>query len=150
MKELLEPLAIANNVTQARYTRLDHVGLTLANLYWIYSSSTIEAPIRDRVLGSLEKRWRVADQDVFILAMHLHPWIRGRCFAKTLSRSGLYNMAENVYKRVFEQEPGWGLLREFMDYSEGLGVYSDESMRLAYWKQRHEELVCCSPVCTGV
>src|ERR1700683_581904 len=104
MKELLEPLAIANNVTQARYTRLDHVGLTLANLYWIYSSSTIEAPIRDRVLGSLEKRWRVADQDVFILAMHLHPWIRGRCFAKTLSRSGLYNMAKNVYKRVFEQE----------------------------------------------
>ncbi|KIM73621.1 hypothetical protein PILCRDRAFT_80982, partial [Piloderma croceum F 1598] len=122
MKELLEPLAIANNVTQARYTRLDHVGLTLANLYRIYSSSTIEAPIH-----------------VFILAMHLHPWIRGRCFAKTLSRSGLYNMAENVYKRVFEQEPGWGLLREFMDYSEGLGVYSDESMRLAYWKQRHEE-----------
>jgi len=47
MKELLEPLTIANNVTQARYTRLDHVGLTLANLYRIYSSSTIEAPIRD-------------------------------------------------------------------------------------------------------
>ena len=55
MKELLEPLAIANNVVQARYTRLDHVGLTLANLYLIYNSSAIEAPIRNRVPGSLEK-----------------------------------------------------------------------------------------------
>jgi len=94
------------------------------------------------VLGSLEKRWWAADQDVFILAMHLHPWIRGRCFAKSLSKSVLYNMAENVYKRVFEQEPGWALLQEFMDYSEGVGIYSDESMWLAYWKQKQEESVC--------
>jgi hypothetical protein len=75
MKELLEPLAIANNVVQAHYTCLDHVGLMLANLYWIYNSLAIEAPICDRVLGSLEKRWRAADQNVFILAIHLHPWI---------------------------------------------------------------------------
>jgi hypothetical protein len=75
MKEILEPLAIANNVTQARYTRLDHIGLTLGNLYQIYSNLSIEAPIHDRVLGSLEKRWQAADQDVFILAIHLHSWV---------------------------------------------------------------------------
>jgi hypothetical protein len=55
MKEILEPLAIANNVTQAHYTHLDHVGLTLGNLYRIYSTASIEAPICDRVLSSLEK-----------------------------------------------------------------------------------------------
>jgi hypothetical protein len=141
MKELLEPLAIANNITQAHYTHLDHIGLTLANLYRIYSSSKIEAPIRDRVLSSLKKQWCTADQDVFILAIHLHPWIRGRCFTKTLSRLVLYNMTKSVYKRVFEQEPGWALLWEFIDYSEGMGIYSDKSMRLAYWKQRHKESV---------
>jgi hypothetical protein len=97
IKEILEPLAIANNVTQARYTRLDHIGLALGNLYHIYNTPSLEAPIRDRILGSLEKRWRAVDQDVFVLAMHLHPWIRGRCFAKTLSRSTLYNMADNVF-----------------------------------------------------
>jgi hypothetical protein len=141
MKEILEPLAIANNVTQARYTRLDHIGLTLGNLYRIYNTPSLEAPIRDRILGSLEKRWRAADQDVFILAMHLHPWIRGRCFAKMLSRSTLYNMADKVFRRVFEEEPDLSLLREFMDYCEGTGLYSDEGMRLAYWKQRHEDSV---------
>jgi len=94
MKEILKPLAIANNVTHACYTRLDHIGLTLGNLYQIYSNSSIEAPIHDRVLGSLEKRWQAADQDVFILAMHLHPWVQGCCFMKTLSRSALCNMVE--------------------------------------------------------
>ena len=141
IKEILEPLAITNNVTQARYTRLDHIGLALGNLYHIYNTPSLEAPIRNRILGSLKKRWCAADQDVFILAMHLHPWIRGRCFAKTLSRSTLYNMADNVFQRVFEEEPGLSLLWEFMDYCEGTGFYSDEGMRLAYWKQRHEDLV---------
>ena len=144
MKEILEPLAIANNVTQARYTRLDHIGLTLGNLYRIYSDLSIEAPIRDRVLSSLEKRWQAADQDVFILAMHLHPWVRGRCFAKTLSRSALCNTAEKVYRRLFEQEPGWGFMGEMMDYSDGLGIFSDESMRLGYWKQHYDGSVCRS------
>jgi len=55
MKEILEPLAIANNVAQARYTRLDHIGFTLGNLYRIYNTPSLEAPIRDRVLNSLEK-----------------------------------------------------------------------------------------------
>jgi hypothetical protein len=137
----------SRNVTQARYTRLDHVGLTLGNLYRIYSTASIEAPIRNQVLGSLEKRWHAADQDVFILAMHLHPWIRSRCFTKTLSRLALYNMAKKVFQRVFEEEPSWVLLQEFMDYCDGTGLYLDENMRLAYWKQRHEELVRDDSVC---
>jgi hypothetical protein len=79
--------------------------------------------------------------------MHLHPWIQSQCFAKTLSRSALYNMAKKIFWRVFEEEPSWVLLQEFMDYCDGTGLYSDESMRLAYWKQRHEELVCYDSVC---
>jgi len=73
LKLILEPLAIAKNVTQANYTRLDHVLLTLRNLYETYSMMTLEQPIRDAVIDSLEKRWAAADQDVFIL----HKPIRG-------------------------------------------------------------------------
>jgi hypothetical protein len=142
MKEILEPLAIANNVTQAHYTRLDHIGLMLANLYRIYSTEAIEAPIHDQVLGSLEKRWCAADQDIFILAIYLHPWIRGHCFAKILSRSTLCHMAETVFERVFEEKPGF----ELMDYGEATGLYSDESMRLEFWKTKYEESVRCSPI----
>jgi hypothetical protein len=87
MKEILEPLAITNNVTQAHYTCLDHIGLMLGNLYQIYSNSSIEAPICDCLLSSLEKRWQAADQDVFILAMHLHPWVRGRYNSNSLGLS---------------------------------------------------------------
>ena len=39
------------------------------------------------------------------------------------------------------------LLQEFMDYGDGTGLYLDESMKLAYWKQRHEELVHYDSVC---
>src|ERR1700676_4746950 len=123
MKEIVKPLAIANNVAQARYTHLDHISLTLGNLYHIYS---LEAPICDQVLSSLKKQWCAANQDVFILAMHLHPWIQGCCFVKTLSRSTLYNMVDKVFCRVFEEEPNLNLLQEFMDYCDGVGLYLDE------------------------
>jgi hypothetical protein len=61
MKEILKP------PTQAC------VGLTLSNLYRIYSTANIEASICSQVLGGFGKKWYAADQDVFILAMHLHP-----------------------------------------------------------------------------
>jgi len=47
-------------------------------------------------------------------------------------------MAEKVYKRLFEQEPGWGFMGEMMDYTDGLGVFSDENMQLGYWKQHYD------------
>ncbi|KAH9916937.1 ribonuclease H-like domain-containing protein, partial [Amylocystis lapponica] len=40
----LEPLAIGANVTQAPSTRLDHVLLTLANLFRIYTGRDVEEP----------------------------------------------------------------------------------------------------------
>jgi hypothetical protein len=56
-------------------------------------------------------------------------------------------MVDKVFRRVFEEEPNLNLLWEFMDYCDGVGLYSDEGMQLAYWKQKHEELVRCNTVC---
>ncbi|KAF8163038.1 ribonuclease H-like domain-containing protein [Crassisporium funariophilum] len=42
IQAILEPLAIAANITQASHTRLDHVLLTLGNLFRIYSSSSTQ------------------------------------------------------------------------------------------------------------
>jgi hypothetical protein len=50
MQTILEPLAIANNVTQATNTRIDHVAITLGNLYRIYNNANLEEPLRDRIL----------------------------------------------------------------------------------------------------
>jgi hypothetical protein len=69
IKIILEPLAIATNITQAPHTRLDHVLLTLGNLYRIYSTLEFDDEVCTAILASLEK-WRAkADQGVFILAV---------------------------------------------------------------------------------
>jgi hypothetical protein len=39
------------------------------------------------------------------------------------------------------------LLQEFMDYCDGVGFYLDKGMQLAYWKQKHKELVRHDTVC---
>lgn len=143
IKEILEPLAIANNVTQATHTRLDHVGLTLGNLYRIYSDNNLDVTIRDKILGSLEKRWAAADQDIFILAIFLNPYIRRCCFSTAaLSHADIYDMAEHVYRRVFEEDPGLDFLRAFMDYYNEEGEYSYDRMKLNMLKAKFDTEVC--------
>ncbi|KAI0072875.1 hypothetical protein K474DRAFT_1650318 [Panus rudis PR-1116 ss-1] len=68
IKTHLEPLAIAANVSQSTSTRLDQVLLMLANLYRIYGTTTLDEHVRSTIHGSLEKRWKKADQDIYILA----------------------------------------------------------------------------------
>ena len=64
----LEPLAIASNVTQAEHTRLDHVLITLGNLFRIYDGmAESDEEIQVGIQASLETRWAKADQDPFIL-----------------------------------------------------------------------------------
>jgi hypothetical protein len=41
LKSILESLAIVNNVTQANYTWLDHILLTLSSPYQTYSTMTM-------------------------------------------------------------------------------------------------------------
>jgi hypothetical protein len=63
MKAILKPLAIANNVTQATNTCIDHITLTLGNLYQIYNNADLDEPLHDWILWSLSKRWRAANKD---------------------------------------------------------------------------------------
>jgi hypothetical protein len=94
IKIILEPLAIAANITQAPHTHLDHVLLTLGNLYRIYSNLEFDVEVRTAILASLEKRWAKADQEVFILAVFLNPYIRHCCFSHSaLTDADIYNMA---------------------------------------------------------
>ncbi|KAH9941964.1 hypothetical protein B0H21DRAFT_751962 [Amylocystis lapponica] len=129
---LLEPLAIAANVTQAAHTRLDHVLLTLANLFRIYSSTTVEPNVRDRITASLEKRWKAADQDVFIMAVFLNPYIRGHCFNRaSLTSSAIISIAKRIFKRVFGVESEVDFVRGMVNYSTSMAEFTDEQLRLA-------------------
>lgn len=139
---ILEPLAIAANVTQAAYTRLDHVLLTLGNLYQTYSHPELDRAVADKITNSLQKRWGKADQDVFILAVFFNPYIRHNCFnLPVLTRAHMYDIAARVLKRIFGLKDDIDFLRAFEDYFDASGEFSSQNMRLDMLKAMFEERV---------
>ena len=136
IKTDLEPLAIAQNVTQGTGTRLDHVLVTLGNLFQVYSGDAYEAAVRDAVHSSLEKRWSKADQDAFIAATFLNPLIRDELFnSDKLSTFQLYGILKRLYKRFFGTEPPTKMYSAFTSYRLGKDEFSDESTCIAEQKE---------------
>jgi hypothetical protein len=142
IQEILGPLAIANNVTQATHTQIDHVMITLGNLYKTYNKPQLEEPIRMKILGSLKKRWAAADQEVFILSVVFNPWIRTRAFnCEVLTRMQLIFMADRVFKQLLEMEPDFRFMSQFTNYCDKAWAYSNEAMVLPMWKRKAEDQV---------
>ena len=72
------------------------------------------------ILTSLEERWAKADQDVFILAVFLNPYICSKCFSRAaLTEAALYNMTVQVFEQLFGQKANLDLLQAFTDYNRG-------------------------------
>ena len=143
----LEPLAIAANITQASNTRLYHVLTTLANLHRIYSNLDLEedSNVRDQVLASLEKRWAAADQDPFIAAVILDPFLRGDFLGRhiALTPIGLCNMLKRLHSRVFRVVVDADFQAAFMDYYNKREEFSPEAMGLADWADVAGKKVSC-------
>ncbi|OJA19397.1 hypothetical protein AZE42_11562 [Rhizopogon vesiculosus] len=79
LKTRIEALAIAVNVSQRSNTRCDQVLLLLGKLCHTYVNLCIIAEDEDEshpvtfIINSIEKRWKRADQDLFIVALFLNP-----------------------------------------------------------------------------
>ena len=72
----------------------------LGNLYHIYSDPDLDAKVQNKVLGSLEKHWAAADQDPFIAAIVLNPFLHGWCLSREnpmLTPIGLCNMLKCLH-----------------------------------------------------
>ncbi|KAI0762362.1 hypothetical protein C8Q74DRAFT_1206355, partial [Fomes fomentarius] len=78
IKMHLKPLAIAANISQSSSHRPDQVVITFTFLFKYFKGLTPpeDLPIRTAVTKSLEKRWSKADQDVFIAAVILNPYLK--------------------------------------------------------------------------
>jgi len=130
----LEPLAIASNLTQAESTRLDHVLLTLGNLFRIYNNmEDHDSDVKEGIQASLEKRWAKADQDAFILGVFFNPYIRADLFNRKIIQftpAGIYGIVKRMYKRVFREEPDFDLHAACMDYYKCRAEFSDDAMHL--------------------
>ena len=131
----LEPLAIAANVTQANNARLDVVLLTLGHLHRVFSDASllIESELREKVLDSLEKRWAKIDQDVFLMAIVLNPYLRLSRFNREnpyLTEASMWTVFRRVYTRMLGEQPNHELSNTFTEYVHSLGEWSNESMSL--------------------
>jgi hypothetical protein len=138
---------------QGSNTRLDHVLTTLGNLYRIYSEENIDTEVREKVLESLERRWAAADQEPFIAAVVLNPFLRGRCLSRArpaLTPAGLCAMLKRLHLRVFGKAVDSHFQAAFMDYYHEREEFSPESMVLDDWKDAAKnkvslvEMVCWS------
>ena len=122
---------MASNVTQGSDTRLGHVLVTLGHLHKVYSGPDIEEQVRDKVLGSLERQWKAADQDIFILTVFLNPYIRHHIFNKhALTVGQLIGMARYAFKRFFKVNPMPEFTTGLIDYANGRAEFSATAMLL--------------------
>ena len=110
---------------------------TLANLYRIYSNldSIDDLDVPDGILNSLEKRWAAADQEPFIAAVVLNPFIRGDLFGRDIALTpiGLCNMLKRLQWRVFRVEADGDFQAAFMDYYNKREEFSPDAMALEDW-----------------
>lgn len=128
MKSDLEPLAVAANVTQAAFCRLDTVLLTFGFLIMQYQKMATGGNhiASTAIIASLEKRWMAADQDIFIATVIVNPFFRAVPFARH-SRfvvSGIIILLESLYTRFFQERPPFSFSTELRDYLRAEGQYS--------------------------
>lgn len=138
----LRPLTVASNMTQGSRGALYSVVLTLANLYRIYSSDeTLDANVKGCLLDSIEKRWTKTDQDSFLAAVILNPYIRQRLFKNGSPYStiaSVFNLFVRLWKRFFDREPDEVFFPAVFDYCRSDSSFSDKAMFLQDGRKRSE------------
>lgn len=129
MKRHLEPLAIAANVTQAAFCRLDTVLLTFGFLVMRYERMLDEGDyIASRsIISSLEKRWMAANQDIFIAAVIVNPFFRGAPFGRhpRFVVAGIIELLGRLYLRFFLEVAPQMFSAELRDYLTEEGQYTE-------------------------
>ncbi|KAI0041872.1 hypothetical protein FA95DRAFT_1576106 [Auriscalpium vulgare] len=143
IRQHLEPLAVAANITQSDNAHLDIVVSAIVNLYWIFSRPVVSPQVRASVIASLEKRWLNTDREVFVLAVLLNPYLRqtpfriGSPFRNTHAPWVLF---KRIFLRLFRVQPD-PIAAEgaFTDYLKHVGQWSDKSMDLEGFRKAHED-----------
>ena len=102
----------------------------------------MDPEVHDSILGSLEKHWAKADQEVFILAGFFNPYICTKCFNHaSLTEAGLYQMAKRVYLCIFGQATDLNFMKAFTDYVHKEHEFSCEAMSLEVMVKMHKKEV---------
>jgi hypothetical protein len=107
MKRHLEPLAIVANIIQAAFCRLDDVLMAFGYLVMIYREMKDAEDLDGcrAIIESIERRWKKADQDVFIAAVILNPFYCTAPFAPLdfLNNAGIHALLNRLWVRFYGQ-----------------------------------------------
>src|ERR1700683_4825680 len=129
MKRHLEPLAIAANITQASFCRLDTVLLTFGFLLMQYRQLTDEEDFdaAAAITESLERRWAVADQQIFIAAVIVNPFYQGRPFGQLffLNNAGIHALLAHLWSHFYQTQPSPDFHTKLMEYLTCSGHYAN-------------------------
>lgn len=155
LKTILAPLAIATNVVQASGTRLDEALVCFARLYHIFATWTSELAFPPnflnacrQVISSLERRWAAMDQEPFIAALILNPFIGQdlQCFSglsPLVSCGESFVLIQRLYRRLFRMRPEattGHLFTEYQNYVGGEGQFAEAKFMKAEYKAAHDDL----------
>lgn len=127
MTRYLEPLAIAANIVQESFCRMDQVLLTFGFLTMKYRDEKMNHdPIgRDAIIKSVELRWSKSDQEVFIAAVLANPFYRTSPFAPlpVFSKAHIRVLFTKLYRRFFQVEPPTEFIEHAYDFLDGTGFF---------------------------
>ena len=122
---------------------MDQILLTFGSLSIYYQSVRTEddanIPGCTAILDSIEKRWAKADQDVFIAAVILNPFIKTSAFCPSLpflTRAGVLALFRRLYERFFSitetaeelAENLQALFGNSQEYFAGEGICADMAL----------------------
>lgn len=89
--------------------------------------------VKECLLASIQKRWLKTDQDSFILAVILNPYIPTTLFKKSntyATSAGVYGLVRRLWARFFPRRHDSDLFDAALQYYDKEGIFTDDAMLL--------------------
>lgn len=129
-------MAIAANVVQDSFCRLDQVLLTFGFLLMKYRDEKMnEDPVgRDAIIASIEARWAKSDQEVFVCAVLVNPFYRTTPFAslQCFNRAQIRVLLTRLYTRFYGGEPEAMFMEHAYNFFNGEGFFQHLDSQIKY------------------
>jgi hypothetical protein len=97
------------------------------------------------IMESLERRWAVADQQIFIASIILNLFYQGRPFAQLyfLNNVGIHALLGHLWSRFFKTEPLQDFHIELTKYQTHSGCYANLGSHCARASHEAHTKACC-------
>jgi len=116
----LEPLAIAANIIQQSFCRLDQVLISFG-----YLTIKQDAVACQAILQSIEAQWAKCDQEVFVAAVLVNPFFTMSAFwpLQCFNKAEIQLLFTRLYCRFYGVEPLHTFIEDGYDFLDGKRLF---------------------------